>query len=71
MHQLTQGADPDVLDAALGQLRAAGRSAPEDPDGSADEELSGRASRVIPARILFEPLMWPGWRAGRSGGGRQ
>jgi hypothetical protein len=33
-----------ALDAALGQLRAAGRPAPEDPDGSDDGELPGRAS---------------------------
>ncbi|MEU5092070.1 hypothetical protein [Streptomyces sp. NPDC021356] len=35
--------DLDTLDAALGLLRAAGWPAPEDPDGSDDEELSGRA----------------------------
>jgi AcrR family transcriptional regulator len=44
VHQLTKDADLDVLDAALGQLRAAGWPAPEDPDGSDDEELSGRPS---------------------------
>jgi hypothetical protein len=44
VHQLTKDADHDALDAALGQLRAAGWPAPEDPDGSDDEELSGRPS---------------------------
>jgi hypothetical protein len=44
VHQLTKDADQDALDAALGQLRAAGWPAPEDPDGSDDEELAGRAS---------------------------
>jgi hypothetical protein len=42
--QLTQGAGLDALDAALGLLRAAGWPAPKDPDGSDDEELSGRGS---------------------------
>ncbi|MFD6327640.1 hypothetical protein ACFWOL_33590 [Streptomyces sp. NPDC058442] len=42
VHQLTPDADLDVLDAVLGQLRAAGWPAPEDPDGSDDEELSDR-----------------------------
>ncbi|MGW2181301.1 hypothetical protein ACWCXX_25015 [Streptomyces sp. NPDC001732] len=44
VHQLTKGADLDALDAALGELRAAGWPTPEDPGGSDDEELSGRAS---------------------------
>ncbi|WP_162467361.1 hypothetical protein [Streptomyces cavernae] len=44
VHQLTKDAHLDASDAALGQLRAAGRPAPENPDSSDDEELSGRAS---------------------------
>ncbi|MDQ2788449.1 MAG: hypothetical protein M3Y73_01570 [Actinomycetota bacterium] len=43
VHQLTTGTEPDPLDTALGTLRAAGWRAPEDPTGSDDEELSGRA----------------------------
>ncbi|MFE5514168.1 hypothetical protein ACFQ9J_26910 [Streptomyces sp. NPDC056529] len=44
VHQLTKDADLDALDVVLGELRAAGWPAPEDPEGSDDEELSGRAS---------------------------
>ena len=32
----------DELDAALGEVRAAGWPAPEDPDGDDDAELDGR-----------------------------
>ena len=42
VHQITAGADLDGLDAALGELRAAGWPAPEDPDGNDDAELDGR-----------------------------
>jgi hypothetical protein len=42
VHQLVAGADLDALDAALGELRAAGWSAPEDPDPGKDSELGGR-----------------------------
>ena len=42
VHQLVAGADLDALDAALGELRAAGWPAPEDPDGGEDAELDGR-----------------------------
>jgi hypothetical protein len=42
VHQLVTGADLDALDAALGELRAAGWPAPEDPDTSEDTELDGR-----------------------------
>ena len=38
------GADLDALDAALGELRAAGWPAPEDPDSEEDAELGGRDS---------------------------
>jgi hypothetical protein len=40
-HHITAGADPDGLDAALGELRAAGWPAPEDPGGDEDAELDG------------------------------
>jgi len=42
VHQITAGADLDGLDAALGELRAAGWPAPEDPDADDDAELDGR-----------------------------
>ncbi|MGW7361294.1 hypothetical protein ACWGI0_32910 [Streptomyces sp. NPDC054802] len=45
VHQLTKGADVDDLDAALGQLRAAGWPAQEDPDGSDDEQPRARRAR--------------------------
>jgi hypothetical protein len=54
--QLVAGADLDALDAALGELRAAGSPAPEDPGPGEDTELSGRntiADRLsaVPGRI--------------------
>lgn len=52
VHQLTKDADLDALDVVLGELRAAGWPAPEDPDGSGDEELSGRAS--VAERLVDE-----------------
>ena len=42
VHQITADADLDELDAALGELRAAGWPAPEDPGGDDDAELDGR-----------------------------
>ena len=42
VHQLVAAADLDALDAALGELRAAGWPAPEDPDSGEDTELDGR-----------------------------
>jgi hypothetical protein len=42
VHQIVAGADLDAVDAALGDLRAAGWPAPEDPDSSEDIELDGR-----------------------------
>jgi hypothetical protein len=42
VHQITAAADLDALDAALGELRAAGWPAPEDPDADDDAELDGR-----------------------------
>src|SRR6266496_3736496 len=44
VHQIVAAADLDELDAALGELRAAGWPAPEDPDGDDDAELDGRDS---------------------------
>ncbi len=42
VHQLGADADLDALDAALGELRAAGWPAPEDPDHREDTEPGGR-----------------------------
>jgi hypothetical protein len=42
VHKITAAADLDELDAALGELRAAGWPAPEDPDADDDAELDGR-----------------------------
>ncbi len=42
VHQIVAAADLDALDAALGELRAAGWPAPEDPDSGEDAELGGR-----------------------------
>jgi hypothetical protein len=42
VHQLVAAADLDALDAALGELRAAGWPAPEDPDSG--EDTGGRDS---------------------------
>ncbi len=42
VHQIVADADLDGLDAALGELRAAGWPAPEDPDSGEDTELDGR-----------------------------
>ena len=42
VHQIVADADLDTLDATLGELRAAGWPAPEDPDSGEDTELGGR-----------------------------
>jgi hypothetical protein len=42
VHQIVADADLDALDTALGELRAAGWPAPEDPDSGEDNELAGR-----------------------------
>jgi hypothetical protein len=42
VHQLVADADLDALDAALGELRAVGWPAPEDPESAEDTELGGR-----------------------------
>ncbi|THA33725.1 hypothetical protein [Streptomyces sp. A1547] len=52
VHQLTKDASVDVLEAVLSELRAAGWLAPEDPDGSEDEELPGHAD--VAARLVDE-----------------
>ena len=52
VHQITAGPDLDELDAALGELRAAGWPAPEDPGGDDDAELDGRD--LICDRLLDE-----------------
>ena len=52
VQQITAGTDLDALDAALGELRAAGWPAPEDPDGDDDAELEGRD--LICDRLLDE-----------------
>ena len=44
VHQIVADADLDALDAELGELRAAGWPAPEDPDSGEDTELGGRDS---------------------------
>ncbi len=44
VHQIVAAPDLDALDAALGELRAAGWPAPEDPDSGEDAELDGRDS---------------------------
>ncbi|MEU5940964.1 hypothetical protein ABZ807_17695 [Micromonospora sp. NPDC047548] len=52
VHQIVAAADPDALDSTLGELRAAGWPAPEDPDSDEDAELNGRDS--IAERICDE-----------------
>lgn len=44
VHQIVAAADLDEPDAQLGELRAAGWPAPEDPDSDDDAELDGRDS---------------------------
>jgi len=64
VHQLAAAPDLDALDAAPGELRAAGWPAPEDPDSGEDAELGGRDS--IAGRLSDE-VGWlrqcAGWRA--------
>jgi hypothetical protein len=62
VHQITAAADLDGLDAALGELRAAGWPAPEDPGGEDDAELDGRG--LICDRLLDE-VGWLRQCAGR------
>src|SRR6266571_3361314 len=64
VHQIVAAADLDALDAALGELRAAGWPAPEDPDSGEDTELGGRDT--IAGRLSDE-VSWlrqcAGWLA--------
>src|SRR5258708_26044599 len=55
VHQIVAAADLDALDAALGELRAAGWPAPEDPDSGEDTELGGRDSL---AGRLSDEVSW-------------
>ena len=52
VHQIVAAAGLDELDAQLGELRAAGWPAPEDPDGDDDAELDGR--ELIADRLVDE-----------------
>ena len=52
VHQIVVAADLDALDGQLGELRAAGWPAPEDPDGDDDAELDGR--ELIADRLVDE-----------------
>jgi hypothetical protein len=52
VHQIVAAAGLGELDAALGELRAAGWPAPEDPDGDDDAELDGR--ELIADRLVDE-----------------
>jgi hypothetical protein len=62
VHQIVAAAGLDELGAALGELRAAGWPAPEDPDGDDDAELGGRGTI---AGWLADGVGWlrqcPGW----------
>ncbi len=62
VHQIVAAADLDALDAALGELRAAGWPAPEDPDSGEDTELGGRDSL---AGRLSDEVSWQRQCAGR------
>ncbi|HLN66071.1 MAG TPA: hypothetical protein VK280_02180 [Streptosporangiaceae bacterium] len=70
VHQIVAAADLDELDAALGELRAAGWPAPEDPDGDDDAELDGRE---LIADRLSDEVGWlrqcTGWLRQLDGGG--
>lgn len=52
VHQLTKDTSTEVLEAVLGELRAAGWPAPEDAGGSGDEKLVGRAD--VAGRLVDE-----------------
>ncbi len=69
VHQIVAAADLDALDAALGELRAAGWPAPEDPDGDDDAELD---SELVADRLVDE-VDWlrqcAGWLRQLDGGG--
>ncbi len=56
VHQLVADTDLDALDAALGELRAAGWPAPEDPDHGKNTELGGRDTITDG---LSDEVTWP------------
>jgi hypothetical protein len=70
VHQLVAVADLDALDAALGELRAAGWPAPEDPGSDEDTDLDGRDHL---ADRLPDEVDWlrqcAGWLGQLDGGG--
>ena len=70
VHQIVADADPDALDVALSELRAAGWPAPEDPDGDEDTDLDGRDHL---ADRLSDEVDWlrqcAGWLRQLDGGG--
>ena len=70
VHQLAADADLDALDATLGELRAAGWPAPEDPDSDEDTDLDGRDHL---ADRLSDEVDWlrqcAGWLRQLDGGG--
>ncbi len=70
VHQLVADAGLDALDAALGELRAAGWPAPEDPDSDEDTDLDGRDHL---ADRLSDEVDWlrqcAGWLRQLDGGG--
>ena len=61
VHQIVAAAGLDELDAAPGELRAAGWPPPEDPDGDDDAELDGRDT--ITDRLVDE-VSWLRQRSG-------
>jgi hypothetical protein len=64
VHQIVAGADLDAAIAALGELRAAGWPAPEDPDSDEDTDLDGRDHL---ADRLSDEVDW--LRSARAGSG--
>jgi hypothetical protein len=70
VHQIVADADLDAVTAALGELRAAGWPAPEDPDSDEDADLDGRDHL---ADRLSDEVDWlrqcAGWLRQLDGGG--
>jgi hypothetical protein len=70
VHQIVADAGLDALEAALGELRAAGWPAPEDPDSDEDADLDGRDHL---AGRLSDEVDWlrqcAGWLRQLDGGG--
>ena len=58
VHQLVAGAGLDAAIAALGELRAAGWPAPEDPDSDEDADLDGRDGPVRPVGGQAQADRW-------------